>query len=309
VTRTRRGPAGESFPSLSDSTGRIDPTPSRAARRSTRLAWVGLTLITAGIITAILVRKPGAVQVLEETESPRSAVPAPPVIHEPPAASAVPRLPLSKTATADEFDAARVGGVAALDALAQKYPDDPAVLKALMVVHASDRGGYANALSIAKHLFELDPATKVDDDLRKTMLRIVNGPVEVAAVALDALATKMGPSGPDLLYEVSNEPSMGRFPRDRSGKLLETDEVRKIASPALLIAIALRAATPCKRKELFERAGTDGDARSLAFLKPLQVTNGCSKLVVRKIDCFPCLGNRISLTKAVKAIEARIDKP
>jgi hypothetical protein len=282
---------------------------STAAPGTTRLAWLGLALTTAGIFAAVLLRNPRAIQMLEESEPERgrSAAPAPIVSSARPSASAAPRLPPGRTAPADELDAALLGGVAALSALAQKYPDDPVVLKALMILHASDRAGYANAVSIAKHLFELDPNTKLDDDLRKAMLRVVNGPVDVAGVALDALASKMGPVGPDLLNEVANEPSMGRFPRDRAGRLLESAEVRKLASPALLIAMALRAAGPCKRKELFERAETDGDARALPFLKPLQSTTGCSKLLVMKGDCFACLGNRATLNKAVKAIEARVD--
>lgn len=282
---------------------------STAPRGTTRLAWLGLILTTGGIVAAVLLRNPRAIQVLEETESERGrgAAPAPPASTERPSASAVPRAPAAQTASTDELDSARIGGIAALGALAQKYPNDPAVLKALMILHAGDRAGYANAVTIAKHLFELDPNTKLDDDLRKAMLRAANGPIDVAGVALDALASKMGPAGPDLLYEVANEPSMGRFPRDRAGRLLESPEVRKLASPALLIAMALRAAGPCKRKELFARAESDGDARALPFLKPLQSTTGCSKLVVMKGDCFACLGNRATLNKAIKTIEARVD--
>jgi hypothetical protein len=276
-----------------------------AATRPTRLAWQGLAATTAVIIIAVLARSPQAIQVLEERAG--GAIPTKtrsksdsPV----PVPAPQPNRPVGQSAPANELNAARLAGLSALGPLAQKYPNDPAVLKALMIAHASDKTGYASALTVAMRLFEIAPKTAGDDEMRATLLRILAGPTEGAALAFEAVSTKMGPFGADLLFEVANDSNAGRS-RERAGKLLEGPEIRKVASPALLIALDLKAASPCKRKDLFERARDEGDARALPLLKPLQATNGCTRMFLSRADCYPCLGNRTELNEAVKAIEAR----
>jgi hypothetical protein len=298
-----------SLSSVGEVTSSTELDPARAARRSTRLAWLGLVVTTATIVTAIGMRSPKTIQaLLEESEGALGAAASgPTAARDAPSPSAPPRPPPREGAPIAELDAARLVGASALGALAEKYPNDKAVLRALLLAYANDKAGYGPALSAAKRLFELDPQATLDDDMRTALLRIVNGPIDVAALALEAFASSMGQAGPDLLYEVANDPSMGRFPRDRAVKLMEGADVKKVASPALLIAIDLKMTSPCKRKDLFARAERDGDGRALVFLRPLTSTTGCTKMVVVKKDCFACLGNRAGLSEAIKAIEERLN--
>ena len=213
-----------------------------------------------------------------------------------------------------ELDDAKARGLTALGPLAQRYPNDPDVLKALLLAHAADRSGYMAAVGVAKRLFEISPEMTGDEDIRSVLLMAANAKPETATAAMDLMAKRMGSRGPDLLYELAVAPSVGKLPKDRAEKLLKDAEVRKIATPALLIANDLRIVTGCARKPLFPRAGSDGDARALGLLKPLLVTNGCSsggffgRIVGDRADCFKCLGNRAELRDAVDAIERRLEK-
>ena len=79
----------------------------------------------------------------------------------------------------------------------------------------------------------------------------------------------MGSAGPDLLFELVTTTSTAKYPKERAAKQLDDAAVRALATPALLIALELRGVLPCARKPLLARARDAGDARSLAYLKPL----------------------------------------
>lgn len=275
-------------------------TDEAPASRILRFTWLGLAAIFTLIVAAVLTRSPEAVQALEERASGRAVTYARPARDE--ATATAP--PPGETAPEGELDKARLAGIVALAPLAQRYPNDPAVLRALMLAHAGDKAGYAQALTVARRLFEIAPKSAGDEDMRGTLTRILAGPPETATLAAEALTSKTGTFGPDLLYDLATDASAGHA-RERAGKALESPELRKTASPELLLALELKAALPCKRKALFARARAEGDERSLPFLKPLLVTNGCTKMFFAKIDCYECLGNREGLSEAIEAIEAR----
>jgi hypothetical protein len=113
----------------------------------------------------------------------------------------------------------------------------------------------------------------------------------------------MGSTGPDLLFELVTTSTTAKFPKERAAKQLDDPAVRALASPALLIAIDLRAALPCARKPLLPRARDAGDGRSLQYLKLVVPTTGCG--FFRRGDCYDCFGNRAELKEAIAAIEAR----
>jgi hypothetical protein len=279
------------------------------ASRILRFTWLGLATTVTLVVVAVLARSPEAVQALEERAVSRSigsangARPA----RDDDADAAAPTRPPGETAPEGELGRARLAGLSALAPLAQRYPNDPAVLHALMLAHGDDKAGYAQAVTVARRLFEIAPKSTGDEDMRRTLTRILAGPPETAALAAEALTSRMGTFGPDLLYELASDASAGHA-RERAGKALEAPELRKSASPELLIALELKAAAACKRKPLFDRARADGDQRALPFLKPLLVTNGCTKMFFARTDCYECLGNREGLGEAVAAIEARAEK-
>lgn len=275
-------------------------TDEAPASRILRFTWLGLAATFTLVVAAVLTRSPEAVQALEERAYGRSGAYAHPAHDETPATAPPP----GETAPEGELGKARLAGIVALAPLAQRYPNDPAVLRALMLAHAGDKAGYAQALTVARRLFEIAPKSAGDEDMRLTLTRILAGPAETAALAAESLTSKMGTFGPDLLYDLATDASAG-LARERAGKAMESTELRKAAAPELLIALELKGALPCKRKALFARARAEGDERSLPFLKPLLVTNGCTKMLFVKTDCYECLGNREGLSETVEAIEAR----
>jgi hypothetical protein len=116
----------------------------------------------------------------------------------------------------------------------------------------------------------------------------------------------MGSHGPDLLYELVLAPGIGKYPKDRASRLLSDEGVKKIATPALVVANDLRVLVGCARRDLFPRAATDGDERALALLRPMLATKGCAWH--RQADCFACLGDRADLRSTIEAITKRLNK-
>ena len=279
------------------------PAPLRDVPARALLSWLGLLSIAAVVLLAVAVRSPKTLDALEDVAAINGgagavgagAAGSATTDDEPP--------PAATTATPDELDAARAGGLVALGPLAQKFPNDPQVLKALMLAHASDKAGYLAALGVARRLVEVAPKTTTDDDVRRVLLLAANGPPDAAAQAFDLIATRLGSAGPDLLFELLTTTGTAKYPKERAAKLIDDPAVRALASPALLIALDLKAALPCARKPFLARARDAGDARALAYLKPLMATTGCG--FFHRGDCYECFGNRAELKEAIAAIEAR----
>jgi hypothetical protein len=278
------------------------PGPLRGVPAPALFSWLGLIGVLGVVILAVTLRNPKSIAALENIAAAsgtsgraHAASVEPDDDDEPP--------PAPVTASSADLDAARAGGLVALGPLAQKFPNDVAVLKALMLAHASDKAGYSAAIGVARRLFEVAPATTTDVDVRRVLLLGANGPPDVAAQAFELIATRMGSVGPDLLFELVTTSSTAKHPKDRAAKQLEDPAVRALASPALLVAIELRAALPCGRKPLLARARENGDARSLSYLKPMLPTTGCG--FFRRGDCYDCFANRAELKEAIAAIEAR----
>ncbi len=279
------------------------PAPLRDVPARALLSWLGLLGITAVVLFAVAVRSPKTLDALEDvapvdgaaTPGARAGVAA--------TTADAPAPALATTASAPELASARLIGLVALGPLAQRFPSDPAVLEALMLAHAADKAGYAAAVGVARRLLEVSPKAAADEDVRRVLILGANGSPDVAAQAFDLIATRLGSAGPDLLFELVTTPATAKYPKERAAKQLDDPAVRALASPALLVALELRAVLPCARKLLLARARDAGDARSLAYLKPLVATTGCG--FFRRGDCYDCFGNRAELKEAIAAIEAR----
>jgi hypothetical protein len=86
--------------------------------------------------------------------------------------------------------------------------------------------------------------------------------------------------------------------------VLGEPKVREKASPALRIAVEMRAAIGCNKKyDLLDRAQSNGDRRTLVQLRPLVSQKGCGFLGLG--DCWSCMRRGTKLSDAVKAITER----
>jgi serine/threonine-protein kinase len=303
-------------------TAELTAIPQRTGLPASAVVTVlGATIIGVAIGAAVVLRNDSSVSALEHeggvpalaSASASAAAGAAPS-GSATAASAEPASPpRDGRASAAELQAARTSGLTALGPLAQKYPSDPDVLKALLLAHAADRGSFVAAMGVARKLFEVAPEAADDEEIRRVVLRAANGPPDAATAAFEVLSKRMGSRGPDLLYELVIATGVGKYPKARAEKLLKDDKVKKLATPALLVANDLRVAIACQRKPLLARATKHGDGRSLQYLRPLLVTNGCSaggffaRLAGERADCYRCMGNRADLRAAIEAIERRTE--
>ncbi|WP_437565099.1 hypothetical protein [Sorangium sp. So ce542] len=288
-------------------------------RAAAPLAALGLLAATGLVCAAVALRNPTAVAVLEQDPSGSARRPAPaaapsgssgradapppePASALDPAEPDAPAKAEPARAQASELEKAQAEGIAALGALAQRYPEDPPVLRALALAQGREKA-YAAAVATTKRLFEIAPEETGNDEVKQLLLRIANGPPEVALTALDLMAKQMGSRGPDLLYEVVTAPRFGDWIRDNASKQLLDPSVRQMASPALLIADDLRRLTGCPTKALIARAREEGDVRALHYIKSLLTPQRCG--VLRMRNCLKCGAVAKDLRATASVIEKR----
>jgi hypothetical protein len=198
----------------------------------------------------------------------------------------------------------RATTIPALKALLAENPDDEQILTKLARLEGAQPNGLADALVTLKTLFALAPELAADKELGGLVVRAADSKVpgqQDAAFAL--LADGMGSTGPDLLFDLASSPSASKAAKSRALLLTKRDDVRKLATPALRIALDLRDKTACERAPLFAEAQASADRRSLSYLTPLNARKGCGFLGMN--DCFSCLGGRGELNKAITAINKR----
>jgi hypothetical protein len=277
------------------------------------LAALGLAATTAVVCAAVAFRSGAAVSAIEQgarqgaTTSPGEAEAPAGGASTSASASGAPveaDAPATRASPA-ELEDARTRGAAALSALGERYPADTAVMKALALAHARDRATLMKAVLAVKRLLEADPAEATNADVRQVLLRAANGTPEVAAIAFELMSGKMGPHGPDLLYEILIAQGMGKLPHSRAEALLKNEEVRKLATPALLVADELRRTKKCPSKDLLQRARVHGDMRSVHYLKPMVNPVKCGFLSMSR--CTPCTGVHAEVRAAMDAIEKRTE--
>lgn len=283
------------------------------------LAGFGLVVVLAIVASLAFLRDPSVVTALEQADTPAasSSAPAPEESASPKrqdasptssstassSAEALPLLPLLPGETAPNEELDRASTVDALRALGQKYPKDTKLLTKLVKGLVASPNGIHDAVVISRRIFELSPKSANDPELQTVLKRAASGQPATSDLALDVMAASMGSVGPDLLFELSNAKGVAPRVRTRTLDLTRTESVRKLASPALRIALDLRDRGGCERQPLFAEAEKTGDTRSLQYLTPLQAKKGCG--LFRLADCYSCLGNRVALGKAISAIQDR----
>ncbi len=302
----------------------------RLIRRGGIVGWLSPALFAGGVFVSALVLSLGfawqrgssrAAPLAVETERPKpeparneapreaapAAAPQAPALPDttPSAAEPTPPVDSGPRATGAELAKAKEKGVDGLQALAERYPTDPAVLKALLLEFASRANGLVDAMALAKRLFAVAPQEAQDKDVRFLVKRAAATPGQASALAFPLLAEGMGSAGPDLLYELTLTDARAAA---RADELLASEPVRARATPALLIANDLRKAASCSaRVPLLERAIEVGDERSAAILGPLGASSkkGCGKK--KKMPCpAACPAEAERFLDAVAKIRARI---
>jgi hypothetical protein len=203
------------------------------------------------------------------------------------AAAAAPRAPLPparaepvRRATDDELAVAVAAGVDGLLPLSEKYPKDPRVLERLLVsfaTFASRATGYADAMSVAKRLIAVAPEYMRSEALGHIVRRAAETPGNASTSAFELMSGPLGSIGPDLLYQLSLSDAKGD---GRARALLATPAVQALATPALRVALDVRAAAGCEAvPALLPRARALGDQRTAALLAGLAQgsKSGCGK--------------------------------
>jgi chemotaxis protein histidine kinase CheA len=127
---------------------------------------------------------------------------------------------------------------------------------------------------------------------------------ETMLPAFRQLSELPGSRGPDVLFAVWEKAPGGSRSSTLAHQLLHSTDQRAKATPSLLTALDLRAATSCEDYlRLLPAVLRDGDQRCSATLRALKHTDGCGD--DGQQDCYPCLREGRQLDQALEAIEKR----
>jgi serine/threonine-protein kinase len=191
---------------------------------------------------------------------------------------------LAERASEQTLAEASVQGRDALRSLAQRYPRDPEVLKALFMALAAKSDTFDESLVHAKSMLSVAPALSLDREVRFIVTRATERGGRTAELAFDVLSGSMGYTGADLLYDL-----MLRRPEleARTKQALRDARRQNHVSPALSMAYDLRFAPSCSaRLTLLPRAAEVGDDRSITVLSGLaSKPQGCRRTRYR--PCRP----------------------
>jgi eukaryotic-like serine/threonine-protein kinase len=206
-----------------------------------------------------------------------------------------------------EAEVAATTDLAAAEALLKKYPDD--VKTAVLVVDkALAEKQYARALEQIEATLPRDPRLAAKPEVRAGLLAAANSAGTADAAFALLRSAKLGPDGPDVLFELAFGKDAAGPSQKQATTLIGQQDVRDRASAALRVALDLRATSSlsskaaCEaRNKLLPVAKENGDARAAAFIKPLTVAS-CGYF--HNKPCFPCLG-RADVSGTLAAVEAR----
>jgi serine/threonine-protein kinase len=206
----------------------------------------------------------------------------------------------------DALSAAEAAGSTALSELTARFPEDPAVWRALMRAYTGEKRGADAMRAVAKLAAVNDRATE-DEDVEEAIKAAVQGPVESADAAFALMESGLGSKGPDLLFDLSMTKGLSPKALSRVKQTLAKPDVKARMSPQLALVIEFRGASSCEaKKALLGRAKEQGDGRLLTSLRALQTPKGCGFLGLG--DCWACMRRDNALGAAIAAIEERTGK-
>jgi serine/threonine protein kinase len=170
------------------------------------------------------------------------------------------------------------------------------------LINGAERGKIADAAGALLGLVEED-ADAFEDEMVEQAAAILAkrlGPDdEFSNKVFHALSYKTGAAGLDILYRVYDESPPGSLPASRAESILGKLVSSNRASKALKIAWELRRSSCVQKALLLDRAGSEGDDRTLRQLVSLG-DPACNK---RMGQC--CFGRDLKLQKARAHIEDR----
>lgn len=179
---------------------------------------------------------------------------------------------------------------------------DPALARLQAVKRDLERGKWVDALNGLEVICRADPRAAEDEGVYGALVelstRITLLPGKEPDRYFDILLNDTGTMGPDLLYHLWTTKG-GSEAAKRSERLLARPEVRARGTPALRVAYELRSARCPEKQALFERAGKDGDGRTLGQLVMLGEECGS-----KNANC--CYPRDAALGQAIIAIRARL---
>jgi serine/threonine protein kinase len=195
--------------------------------------------------------------------------------------------------------------VSLLAPISSQYPKVTDLHRVLERAYAGTKAS-ESAMSEAALVVADDPEANADLKLLEDIRMVALFDRDGSDVAFSLLESKLGPAGPDILYDIGYLTSGQNYPSaaKRARQSLEKPEVRAVGSDALRVALDFREAKGCESKHaLLAQARDQGDARILPLLKPYQATMGCGFL--RRRDCAPCMHHDHDLAEAIAAVEQR----
>jgi hypothetical protein len=192
---------------------------------------------------------------------------------------------------------------AALDALETRDPSTLSVDELVSLSAGRTERKRAQARELCREL-EADPNRLRDPATRSKLVRLALDP-DTSSAALASMSRAPSPMGPDLLFEVWSNRLAPSSVADLAHLLLNSREVRPGASPSLVVALDLRAASSCEDvRALLPRVQAEGDVRSVPALARLVPRRGCAPS--KQGDCYACLRpNTPQLLSAIKAAQHR----
>ena len=217
-------------------------------------------------------------------------------------ASAAP--PLGSEAPPEQVRTAAANGTASLEALAEQYPRDRAVLRELALSYdAYERT--AEALRTIERIAQIE-AVSVTPELVRIIIR-ATAKNETIDQAFRLLLDSLGGTGVDALVEIASSKDLPERARGRAISNLRRENVRANARPATALLIDLDLATSCEaRHAALQRYGEEADARALGRLQALKSARGCGR--GGRYDCNSCLRSDDLLENATRAAESRDER-
>jgi len=220
------------------------------------------------------------------------------------AAGATTSTPPSGLTDAQLADA-KASGPAALEALAERFPRDPRVTRALLQAY-HDGKRHTDAVKTLARLAETEKKL-LSEDLPLAVLKgALEGPSDAMEAAFTLLESGFGAEGVEVLYGLwTAKKDVSEKVRARAGKSLARPEVKELALKPTRVLIDLKV-TPAScetRKAAVALALEAGDARAVPLLQGLTSKRGCGFAGLQ--DCWGCLRNGNQLNEAIKAAEKR----
>ncbi len=193
--------------------------------------------------------------------------------------------------------------IAILTKIEATHPDRADVHKQLYLAYMQT-SSTKDAMDEAGKWLDLDDKAQNDVKLGADVKAAALSGKDGTDGAFAILETKMGSSGPDVLYDLAYGTGVGVNTQLRARKSLAKPEVQKLSTATVDVTLAIRKADSCEQKKShFEKAREVGDQRTLVVLMSYTPKSGCGFVGTR--DCWPCMHKDGSLLKTITAIQAK----